>query len=108
MHGQTKPPWQIEPKACDPAKPYDSCPNTDLYCGSGGWSIPQGTNPPSPCPSVPPKLGEQCYAGGFGGVWESCGYPCSTASGTSGWTVMKCLYNPDGGPSAWEVGTDCK
>lgn len=105
--GATYQAWAINAKSCDPTKPYDSCPKTDLYCGTGGWSIPQGTNPPSPCPETAPLAGATCYAGGFGGVWENCGYPCKTASG-SGWTVMKCSYNPDGGPSSWEVGTACK
>ncbi len=94
--------WKMVPKAC--TKPYDSCPNTDLYC-SDTWTKPMGTNPPAPCPATPPKAGEQCYSGGFGGVWPNCGYACST--GSSDWTIATCDPNYDGGSSVWQLDGAC-
>jgi hypothetical protein len=96
--------WNVVPGTC--AQPYDSCPGTDLYCSEGyGWTMPQGTNPPSPCPATKPAVGEKCYSGGFGGVHEKCGYPCDPATG-AGWTVMTCPYQ-NGPDSAWESDGAC-
>lgn len=105
--GTTYKEWTLAPQACDPKKPFDSCANTQLHCSGTNWTLPQGTNPPSPCPATLPSPGDTCYSGGFGGVWEFCGYPCSTAGG-AGWTVMTCPYNLDGGQSTWAVSSACK
>ncbi len=94
--------WNVATKKCD--QPYDSCPKSDLYC-SGEWSVPQGTNPPSPCPATLPKAGDKCTAGGFGGVWENCGYRCD-ASPNAKWTVMSCKYDPTT-PSTWTSDGAC-
>lgn len=64
--------WSIKPQDC--GYHADSCPGTELYC-SGQWLIPQGTNPPSPCPVEAPAEGESCFVG-MGGTWEQCGYLC--------------------------------
>ncbi len=94
--------WNVAPQKC--ALAYDSCPNTDLYC-STQWMIPQGTNPPSPCPTTKPTAGDKCFAGGFGGVWENCGYRCDS-SPNSKWTVMSCKYVPNV-DSKWESDGAC-
>ncbi len=99
--------WDLAPKSCD--KPYDSCPGTELYCNAGfGWSIPQGTNPPSPCPDTRPNPGDACSAAPMGGVWENCGYPCD-ATPTAKWTVLTCKYDPADptGQSTWESDGAC-
>jgi len=96
--------WDVAPGTC--AQPYDSCPGTMLHCEpSYGWTMPQGTNPPSPCPDPVPVAGEQCYSGGFGGVHEKCGYPCDPAT-KSGWTVMTCPYE-GGTDSKWQSDGAC-
>jgi hypothetical protein len=66
--------------------------------------MPQGTNPPSPCPPTQPVVGAECYSGGFGGVHEKCGYLCDPATGT-GWTVMSCPIAT--AESAWESDGAC-
>ena len=95
--------WTVSPGTC--AQPYDSCSGTELHCTPGyGWSMPQGTNPPAPCPSTPPPEGESCFSGGFGGVHEKCGYPCDPAS-KSGWTVATCPMSSSN--SMWEYDGAC-
>ena len=80
--------WNITPgKTCD--YPHDSCAGTDLYCNNE-WILPQGTNPPAPCPSMLPPVGQTCVAGGFGGTWEKCGYPCDGKDPNTGWLVATC------------------
>jgi hypothetical protein len=79
---------------------YDSCPGTMLYCSANGWSMPEGTNPPSPCPATPPAEGSECYSGGFGGVYEFCGYPCGPSG--AGWQIAQCPYSDT--QSKWTLG----
>lgn len=79
--------WEIEPSPCP--EPYDSCPGTEYYCDMG-WFMPIGTNPPSPCPAMPPPNGDACYTGGMGGVWEHCGYHCALGDPSTPWTVATC------------------
>lgn len=77
--------WEMLPgQGC--TQPFDSCPGTDYYC-DGEWLMPQGTNPPSPCPPTRPNSGEACFSGGMGGVWPACGYYCDDKST---WTVALC------------------
>lgn len=83
---------------CD--KPFDSCPGTMLYCSTNGWNMPEGTNPPSPCPAAAPVEGAECYSGGFGGVYPDCGYACGPSG--SGWQVAHCPY--DETQSHWTLG----
>ncbi|MEZ4221747.1 MAG: hypothetical protein R3B13_12520 [Polyangiaceae bacterium] len=98
--------WDVTGQSCD--KPYDSCPNTDLYCSGSTWTIPGGTNPPAPCPNERPALGAACFSGGLGGVWENCGYACAAGSSSS-WTVMSCKYDPNDptGQSQWTSDGAC-
>jgi len=87
--------WEMRPgQAC--TQPFDSCPSTDYYC-DGEWVMPQGSNPPSPCPSTRPNGGEACFTGGMGGVWPACGYYCDDKSS---WTVAVC-DQPAPGQGAW-------
>ncbi len=77
--------WEMLPgQGC--TQPFDSCPGTNYYC-DGEWVLPQGSNPPSPCPSTQPEAGEQCFAGGMGGVWPACGYYCDDQTT---WSVAVC------------------
>jgi hypothetical protein len=94
--------WELLPGSC--TVPYDSCPGTDFYCDTS-WSMPVGSNPPSPCPEVPPPPGEACFWGGMGGVWEHCGYRCQLGNPDSEWTIATC-----GGPadqSSWSYDGVC-
>lgn len=93
--------WTVVDQAC--AQPYDSCPGTELYC-DGSWWQPTGTNPPSPCPSEPPQEFSACYTGGFGGVWENCGYYCDDQSTV--WTVATCYGNANE-EGVWEYDSAC-
>jgi hypothetical protein len=77
--------WQIPQQAC--SNPYDSCPGTSINCWGGYWTIPEGTNPPPPCPEKKPVPGDVCTSFGFGP--PTCGYPCEEGSG---WTVGTCSY----------------
>lgn len=94
--------WELEPSPCP--EPYDSCPGTDYYC-DGSWWMPTGTNPPSPCPDVPPPAGEVCTPGGMGGVWEHCGYRCELGDPGSAWTVATCAG--DIGQTSWAYDAAC-
>ena len=94
--------WEIQPTACE--QPYDSCPGTEYYC-NGEWIMPQGTNPPSPCPDTAPLAGEPCFSGGMGGVWENCGYYCGPQAG-SAWTVASCPF--DDPESVWQYDGVCE
>lgn len=96
--------WQVLPQMC--AQPYDSCPGTELYC-SGQWLLPQGTNPPSPCPDTAPTAGATCFAGGFGGVWEQCGYPCDD-SPNAPWTVATCTSTDPNTDGMWTYDGACE
>ena len=79
--------WRtVEGQSC--TLPFDSCPDTDLYCVNE-WGMPVGTNPPGPCPDPPPTAGSECISGGFGGVHEKCGYPCE-GDPNKGWQIASC------------------
>ena len=91
-------PWQVVAGILC-SYPHDSCPGTELYC-SGQWSLPQGTNPPAPCPATIPAAGGMCQSFGFGGVWDKCGYPCDGSDVASGWKVATC----GGDPGQWQHG----
>lgn len=87
--------WEmVAGQAC--SQPFDSCPGTNYYC-DGEWLLPQGSNPPSPCPSSRPSGGEACFSGGMGGVWPACGYYCDDMTS---WTVAVC-DEPSPGQGAW-------
>lgn len=92
--------WRVADQACD--FEYDSCMGTELYC-SGQWWMPQGTNPPSPCPNDPPEEFSTCWAGGMGGMHEHCGYRCDE---TGAWTVATCsgTFDEEG---SWEYDGTC-
>ncbi len=83
--------WKLQPSRC--VREADSCPGTELHCQGEEWWMPQGTNPPSPCPPALPGAGEMCFAGGFGGTHEACGYRCD-----GGWQVARCVSG------AWDLG----
>jgi len=83
------------------AQPYDSCPNTRLYC-NGIWSSTTEAHPPLPCPTIQPAAGSGCYSnfleqGGYS--TEKCGYACG--SGNQGWIIATCDYQK----SQWTLGT---
>ncbi len=85
--------WQVDSQSC--VEEFDSCAGTQLYC-SGQWWVPQGTNPPSPCPDARPTDGEACSTMDMGGVHEQCGYRC--AGPNTPWTVATCVTTvTDGG-----------
>jgi hypothetical protein len=87
--------WQIVPQACQHL--FDSCPGTDVNCWGGTWQMPEGTNPPPPCPPERPALGDAC-AVGFGGS-ATCGYRCQDGTG---WTVASCSAL-----SSWILDGEC-
>jgi len=93
--------WEmVEGQAC--TLPFDSCPNTDFYC-NGDWILPQGTNPPAPCPSTRPKTGEVCFSGGFG-IWPACGYYCDDKTT---WTTAECVMPRQGVDGEWSFDGAC-
>jgi hypothetical protein len=94
--------WRVLEQPCD--FEYDSCPGTELYC-SGTWWMPQGTNPPAPCPDEMPAENATCFGGGFGGVHEHCGYRCE--SDPSVWSVTTC-YSEPGMDGEWESDGACE
>jgi hypothetical protein len=91
--------WDVLPDEC--RMRYDSCPGTQFYCDTQWW-MPQGTNPPSPCPDVAPAEGETCFSGDLGGVWENCGYFCGDSNI---WGVATCTDGPMG--STWQYNGTC-
>jgi hypothetical protein len=93
--------WVVAAKDCD--YEYDSCPGTELYC-VGQWWMPEGTNPPSPCPNPPPTEFSPCTTGAFGGVHQHCGYPCEDDA-SSGWTIATC--SGDFAEGVWEYDSAC-
>ena len=99
--------FSVGDQTCTPK--FDSCPGTPLYCRTNGqWWIPSGTNPPSPCPVTPPEAGASCREGGFGGVWEKCGYPCKKAD--TPWMVATCTRKDPSNrrsPSTWQYDVAC-
>jgi hypothetical protein len=95
--------WKVKATPC--AYPYDSCPGTEFYC-SGEWWMPEGTNPPSPCPEPRPKPGDKCWVGGMGGVHPKCGYPCGP-DGKSGWTIAHCKVTGANGQQTWQYDGNC-
>ncbi len=95
--------WDVMHHDC--AYEYDSCPGTELYC-SGQWWLPEGTNPPAPCPNPGPAEGSECYSGGFGGVHEKCGYMCDV-EGQSVWTVATCTPPDIYEQGVWEYDGAC-
>ncbi|MCA9624249.1 MAG: hypothetical protein KC731_34730 [Myxococcales bacterium] len=94
--------WTIEPTACTPC---DSCPGTAYYCSGGQWVMPQGSNPPSPCPNEPPVPGSFCQPEGMGAVWECCGYLCSDIP-EDPWGVAVCKATSVGN-GEWVFETSC-
>lgn len=95
--------WAPAIQPCD--WEYDSCPGTDLYCTNGQWYMPEGTNPPSPCPSTAPEGGSECNAFDFGGTWGQCGYACDGKDASSGWIVATCGDNQN--PGMWSYDSVC-
>lgn len=87
----------------------DSCPGTELYCSGGTWYMPEGTNPPAPCPADKPEAGSECFAGGWGGgTWEQCGYSCFEP-GAEAWTIATCAPSADPGEdiTRWQFDDAC-
>lgn len=93
--------WTVLEQPCE--YEYDSCPGTELYC-AGQWWLPEGTNPPSPCPDPAPAELSECFSGGFGGVHQRCGYPCGDDA-SSGWTIATCSGEFDA--EVWEYDDAC-
>lgn len=91
----------VAPDGCD-GYPYDSCPGTELYC-DGQWWLPHGTNPPAPCPTELPVDGSMCFAGGFGGTHQYCGYICQD---DATWTIAQCAGSP-GDEGQWVYDGAC-
>lgn len=98
--------WQLAAKACDPARPGDSCFGTDLYCDNGNWGGEcAGCDPPyQSCPSAAPAPGSSCSL--VSGDHARCGYPCNPEAGT-GWHVATCAAPDGGGPETWQYDTSC-
>lgn len=92
--------WQLTPTACD--QPHDSCPGTEYHC-IDSWQMPEATNPPAPCPDTPPEPGAECFPGGFGGVWEYCGYRCDDTP-EAAWTLAHC---PTDAMPVWQYDEAC-
>lgn len=98
--------WTVAAKACDPGRPYDSCPGTFMYCDSAtGWEHTVSSDTPASCPSAVPAAGEKCNSNPFGGADSPCGYPCD-AGGKPGWRLASCAKG-DGG-LVWEVSQKCE
>ena len=91
-------PWTVvADQAC--VQPYDSCPNTELYCGTQ-WGLPLGSNPPAPCPSALPEEGDECMFETMGADRRYCGYRCGETPG-SGWVVAECVGVPGEFEGEW-------
>ena len=75
--------WELEPTACE--QPYGLVSGTQYYC-NGEWTMPQGTNPPSPCPDTRPPAGEPASPV----AWAACGKIAATTAGRK-------PARPDGG-----------
>ena len=96
--------WQVvEGQSCMLA--YDSCPNTELYCGEQ-WTMPLATNPPAPCPNTPPAVSTSCEANVMGAVRERCGYRCGDDANAA-WQVLHCQAAADSMTGMWVVEKSC-
>jgi hypothetical protein len=102
--------WKIDNRACDPAKPYDSCPHTGLSCYSQWTECASQCDPVDmECPYSAPAPGSECEIYGTGTTtYPNCGYPCGPAA-NPGWQVATCVM-PDagfGGVGTWQYETGC-